>query len=91
MELNLLNTAENIREIKPGMLLVIERKRDNRRILVRCKSVINNEEILFSGSKNDYFIWDMYLKGKSWVWRVWTLPDVDITNITNNKNEFPRC
>jgi len=85
-----LNVVDDINDIKPGQLLVIQRKQDNRRILVKAKKVLS-DEIVLSNLKNDYFNFDMYKSGKSWVWRVWALPvDVEITSITNNLIEFPR-
>ena len=89
-----LNTCDDPNSIKDGDLLVIRRKEDKRDILVQCKEVLNRwsgeEEILLSRKNNDYFIWSMFQKGESWVWRVWNLGDVKLTNITNNMNEFPR-
>jgi len=86
-----LSIVSSIREIKSGQLIVIKRKQDKRMILVKCHCVTNDNEVLLSIGKNDYFNFDMYMKGKSWVWRVWALPaEVEITSITNNLNEFPR-
>lgn len=85
-----LNACGSIRDINAGDLLVIQRKSDKRRILVKCAEVIDGKEILISKKKNDYFIWDMYKAGESWVWRVWNLGPIELTNITNNMNEFPR-
>lgn len=88
---NHLDGVESIQEIKKDQLLVIQRKRDKRRILVKCAGKTNDNEVLLSKAKNDYFNFDMYKSGDSWVWRVWALPvDVEITAITNNLNEFPR-
>lgn len=88
------NLCHDANSINDGDLLVIRRKKDKRNILVQCKKVLNRntgkEEILLSNKKNDYFIWSMYEKGGSWVWRVWNLGDIELTNITNNMNEFPR-
>ena len=89
--INALNTISSIREIKAGQLIVIKRKQDKRMILVKCQCITNDNEVLLSVGKNDYFNFDMYMKGESWVWRVWALPsEVEITSITNNLNEFPR-
>jgi hypothetical protein len=92
--LNHLNLVSDVSTIKSGNLLVIQRKKDNRKIIVKCAYILNRgtgkEEIILSKKNNDYFIWDMYIKGKSWVFKVWNLGDVEITNITNNMNEFPR-
>ena len=89
--LNHMDLILSIKNIKKGQLLVIQRKQDDRRILVRCADKTNDNEVLLSKAKNDYFNFDMYMTGDSWVWRVWALPsDIEITAITNNINEFPR-
>lgn len=88
-----LNTCSDFNEIKKGDLLVIQRKRDKRRILVQAKELLRNDgqqEVVMSTAKNDYFNFGMYMAGESWVWRVWNLGQVELTNITNNMNEFPR-
>jgi hypothetical protein len=86
-----MNPVSSIKDIRKGQLLVITRKQDDRRILVKCAGITNDNEVLLSKAKNDYFNFDMHMDGNSWVWRVWALPtDVEITNITNNANEFPR-
>lgn len=86
-----LSLVESINKIQEGQLLVITRKQCKTRILVKCAGVTNENEVLLSKKKNDYFNFDMYMSGKSWVWRVWALPsDIKITSITNNINEFPR-
>lgn len=91
IKLDRLNTIGNFSEIKKGQLLVIQRKQDNRKILVKCVDKTNENEIILSKGKNDYFNFDMYMEGKSWVWSVWSLPiDVEITSVTNNMMEFPR-
>jgi len=88
---NHLDGVDSIKDIKKGQLLVITRKECKSRILVKCQGVTNDNEILLSLGKNDYFNFDMYTKGESWVWRVWALPDdIKITAITNNMIEFPR-
>lgn len=95
IELNSLNTGK-ISEIKKGSVLVIQRKCDDpsKKYLVKVREVIGSGdeiEILLSKIKNDYFNWNMYRDGKSWVWRVWVLDGaINITSITNNINEFPR-
>ena len=84
-------------ETKPpniGDVILINRKADDSDVKILCqvKDVVknnNNFELILSG-KNDYFNWSMYLKGESWVWRVWNLGTVKITSITNTLNEFPR-
>lgn len=93
--LNHTNLCHNANSINDGDLLVIQRKKDKRNILVQCKKVLNrrsngDEEVLLSLRNNDYFIWSLFEKGESWVWRVWNLGDVELTNVTNNMNEFPR-
>ena len=92
--LNHTNICDNANSIKDGDLLVIQRKQDKRKIIVKCKKVLmrktGKEEILLSQRHNDYFIWSMYLDGTSWIHRVWNLGAVELTNITNNMNEFPR-
>lgn len=86
-----LNAIDDISELSEGQLIIIQRKRCKRKLLVQVKEILHGEEILLSRKRNDYFIWDMYRKGSSWVWRVWALPsDIEMTNITNNMNEFPR-
>lgn len=86
-----MDSVSSIRDIKKGQLLVITRKRDKRRILVKCAGITNDNEVLLSIGKNDYFNFDMFMNGDSWVWRVWALPsDIEITSITNNVKEFPR-
>ena len=91
MKLNRLLGCDSIRDITKGQLLVITRKQDKRRVLVKCAGITNDNEVLLSIQKNDYFNFDMYKSGESWVWRVWALPvDVEITAVTNNSNEFPR-
>lgn len=88
---NHMDTVESISELEAGQLIVIQRRQDKKRILVQVREILHGEEVLLSKGKNDYFIFDMYKSGKSWVWRVWALPkDICITAITNNLNEFPR-
>lgn len=88
---NHLDSTESISQIKKDQIMVIQRKQDKRRILVKCAGITNDNEVLLSKAKNDYFNFDMYMTGESWVWRVWALPtDIEITAITNNVNEFPR-
>ena len=85
------SAVNNINDISPNQLLVIQRKECGSKLLVKCHSITNDNEVILSVGKNDYFNFDMYLTGKSWVWRVWVLgKDVKITSITNNINEFPR-
>jgi hypothetical protein len=84
-----------VKDIKAGGFIVIQRKRDKRKILVKVAKVINEgkgeEEILLSKAHNDYFIWSMYMTGDSWVERVWAIDlSLELTSLTNNINEFPR-
>lgn len=91
VELNTLNIA-SFRQLSVGQLIVIERKADKRKIVCQIHALIDagGREVVLSG-KNDYFNWDMYEQGNSWVWRVWAMPKcVELTAITNNFNEFPR-
>ena len=95
MNLDVLSACDDVSKIYNEDLLVIQRKYDDRKILVKVAKVLNKnrpgkEEILLGRSKNDYFIWNMYMDGTSWVKRVWRIGQVELTNITNNMNEFPR-
>tara|TARA_S200002703_G_scaffold67586_2_gene58785 strand:- start:3849 stop:4019 length:171 start_codon:yes stop_codon:yes gene_type:complete len=55
------------------------------------KGITRENEVILSNKKNDYFNFDMFMSGDSWVWRVWALDsDIKITAITNNLSEFPR-
>ena len=89
-----INLCCDVNSINDGDLLVIQRKQDKRKILVQCKEVLyrntGKEEVLLSRKNNDYFIWSMFQEGTSWVWRVWKIGPVELTNITNNMKEFPR-
>ena len=87
--LNHLNTVGSCLEIKVGDVLVIRRKQCKRDIVVQCKAK-TDREIILSFAKNDYFNFDMYLDGSSWVFRVWNLGPLMLTAITNNLTEFPR-
>tara|TARA_R110000824_G_scaffold84040_1_gene209880 strand:+ start:579 stop:863 length:285 start_codon:yes stop_codon:yes gene_type:complete len=92
-EFNSLNTTDRIP--KAGEFILINRKQDARdvRVLCKVKKVVYNEndspEIILS-NHNDYFIWNMYKDGTSWVWRVWNLGQISMNSATNNMNEFPR-
>ena len=89
--LNHLNTCNSISDLRVGQLIVITIKRCKSRILCQVKSIVNDNEVVLSNGRNDYFNFDMFKSGKSWVWRVWALDsDIKITAITNNLNEFPR-
>jgi hypothetical protein len=92
MEFNSLNRASE--PPRAGDLIVIQRKIDKpeERILCKVREVIDgpsSKEIILS-SKNDYFIWNMYRSGESWVWRVWNIGPVKLTAITNTMTKFPR-
>lgn len=77
---------------KKGDLLIIRTKKSgDKNILVLVKDIINSDgdfEIILNKSTNSYFIWSMYLDGKSWVWRVWNIGDVTLTASTNNINSL---
>lgn len=89
--LNHLNTCESINQLSVGQLIVITRKRCKSRILCQVKGITNENEVILSNGRNDYFNFDMFKEGKSWVWRVWSLDkDIELTAITNNLKEFPR-
>ncbi|WP_444891754.1 hypothetical protein ACJJIE_00135 (plasmid) [Microbulbifer sp. TRSA001] len=83
----------NFGQIKQGDTLVIERRQGGR-FVVQVRQVIapgtGREEVVLSIGKNDYFIVSMFIDGTSWVRKVWRLPGVRLTNITNNMEAFPR-
>lgn len=85
-----LNTADGVP--KKGDLLVIRTKKSgDKKIIVMVKDVIRSDddfEIILNKSTNSYFIWSMYYKGESWVWRVWNLGNVTMTASTNNTNSL---
>ena len=85
-----LNTAE--RPPKKGDVLVITTKKTKpKKILVKVKDVIyadGDVEVILNKSTNSYFLWSMFYKGESWVWRVWNLGDVTLTASTNNTNSL---
>jgi len=79
---------------KAGDVIVIQRKVDKpeQQILCKVREVVGdplNPEIILS-AKNDYFIWNMYMRGESWVCRVWNLGPIKLTAITNTMQKFPR-
>ncbi len=90
VKLNHLNFSDEAP--KKGDVLIIQTKKSGRKnILVLVKDVINVDgdfEIILNKRTNSYFIWSMYFKGESWVWRVWNLGDVTITSSTNNTNSL---
>lgn len=92
IEFSSLNTAE--KPPKAGDVIVIQRKSDkpSDKIICRVREVVGTSispEIILSAS-NDYFIWNMYKSGESWVWRVWNLGPLNLTAITNTTRAFPR-
>ncbi len=88
--LSSLNTADEVP--KKGDVLVIRTKKSGqKKIMVMVKDVIKSGgdfEIILNKSTNSYFIWSMYYKGESWVWRVWNLGDITLTASTNNTNSL---
>jgi|GEM_PF-3296195 len=86
-----LNVEGDVRNIKAGDILVITRKIEKEiKLLVEVKEIVNGNEILLSRKNNDYFNFDMYVSGESWVWRVWNVGRIQLTSITNTMYEFPR-
>jgi len=85
-----LNTAT--KPPKKGDVIVITTKKSKpKKILVKVKDVIHIDgdvEIILNKSTNSYFIWSMFHKGESWVWRVWNLGDITLTASTNNTNSL---
>jgi len=90
VELNSLNITNDVP--RRGDTLIIRTKKSGmEQILVLVKDVINTGdgyEIILNKSTNSYFIWDMYSKGESWVWRVWNLGSITHTASTNNTNSL---
>lgn len=90
IELNSLNITDDVP--RRGDTLIIRTKKSGmENILVLVKDVINvgdGYEIILNKSTNSYFIWDMYSKGESWVWRVWNLGSITHTASTNNTNSL---
>ncbi len=82
---NHLNTAQELPNV--GDAIVIETKRNKgKKIILRVAEVIyvdEHWEIIVSKGRNKYFNWNMYHAGKSWVWRVWNLGEVQFTATTN--------
>jgi hypothetical protein len=85
-----LNTADEVP--KKGDVLVIRTKKSgDKKIMVMVKDVIKSDgdfEIILNKSTNSYFIWSMFYRGESWVWRVWNLGNVTMTASTNNTNSL---
>ena len=59
IKLDSLNTCGDVSKIKDGDLLVVQRKCDERNLLVQVKEVLyrgtGKEEVILSRGKNDYF------------------------------------
>ena len=89
VDLSFFNSCATISDIRVGDTLIIQRKYCGKKYIVQCKGKTDSE-IILSKSKNDYFDFDMYFSGDSWVRRVWNLGAIELTSITNNINEFPR-
>lgn len=74
---------------KKGDLLIIETKKTKRRIACFVKDVVNGDEVILQKSTNSFFIWSMYQRGESWVWRVWNIgPSITPTTSLNNTNQL---
>jgi hypothetical protein len=75
---------------KKGDILVIETKKTKpKKILVKVDCVQLSEgymEVCLVGGQ--YFIFDIYERGESWVWRVWNLGEIQLTNSVNNFNRL---
>lgn len=87
-------TYFNAAEIPPkkGDVIVIETKKSKgKRVLCSVKDVINingDVELVLNKATNSYFIWSLYEKGESWVWRVWNLGEVELTASTNSMKKL---
>lgn len=87
-------THLNIAEVPPkkgDVLVIMTKKSKPEKILVKVKNVIHIDgdvEVILNKSTNSYFLWSMFNKGESWVWRVWNLGDVTLTASTNNTNSL---
>lgn len=87
MEKEMLNELNFVNSKKPkkGDVLVMETKKTRgKKLLVSVKDVVNGNEVILQKSTNSYFIWDLYLGGESWVWRVWNLGQIKLTTSVNN-------
>ena len=84
--LNELNVTTEVPKI--GDMLVIMTKKTKEKIACKVKGIVNGNEVVLQKSTNSYFIWDMYMRGESWVWRVWNLGDIKTTTSLNNTNQF---
>ena len=90
IELNHTNYSE-FPPKKGDTLIIRTKKSGDKNILVIVKEVIESDgdvEIILNKATNSYFIWSMFYKGESWVWRVWNLGDVTHTASTNNTNSL---
>lgn len=80
---------------KAGDVIVIETKRyKGERVVLRVAEVLNwgdGCEIVVNKRKNKYFNWGMYLKGESWVWRVWNIGQAKLTASTNTMTNLDDC
>lgn len=90
IDFNNLNSGGELPNV--GDTLVIRTKKSgDKKILVIVKDVIKSDgdfEIILNKSSNSYFLWSMYVDGKSWVWRVWNLGNITMTASTNNTNSL---
>jgi len=82
--LNQLNFANSKKPQKGDVLVIETKKTRGKKLLVSVKDVVNGNEVILQKSTNSYFIWDMYLRGESWVWRVWNLGQIKLTTSVNN-------
>lgn len=74
---------------KKGDLLIIQTKKTKRNIAVFVREVVNGNEVILQKSTNSFFNWDMYMKGESWVWRVWNIGSgITPTTSLNNANQL---
>jgi len=90
VQLNHMNFSEE--PPKKGDTLIIKTKKSgDKKILVLVKDIIKSDgdiEVILNKATNSYFIWSMYFKGESWVWRVWNLGDITHTSSTNNTSSL---
>lgn len=84
---NHLNLAESIPK-RGDVIVITTKKSKNKKILCKVKEVVAGNELVLQKSTNSYFIWDMYISGESWVWRVWNLGDIELTASINNTNQL---
>jgi hypothetical protein len=90
VELNHTNLAELAP--KAGDTLVIQTKKSgDKKIMCHVKEVVSEGdgvEIILQRSTNSFFSWDIYISGKSWVWRVWNLGQIQMTTSSNSMHKF---